>query len=393
MKNAFFEHFYSKVRVCVKGKNIERFLKRLTSNKIELYEIEYLKYDEINIVIRKSDYSKIEEIKTIYELSITQVYGMERIKQILAKNKYMILAFCIGLFLLFGLTHTTFEIEVIHSSKEMRTLLEEELKQNGIAKWKPIKSYNEIQKVKENILEKYKDKIEWLEIENVGTKYIVRLEERILTEEKPTYAFQDIVAKKSAILLRIEAESGEIIKNVNDYVKAGDTVISGNIKLNEEVKQQTAARGRIYGEVWYKATVEYPLTYYEEKLTGKKNTVYTFQFLNKRIELFNFHAYKEKKIEAKTIWKNNVFPFSLVKENQKEIHIIDEQYTEEEAIQKAIETATQKVKDKLSEKEEIIRVQQLKVDKNERTIIVEVFFAVLEDITATSPIEPLTIEQ
>ncbi len=392
MKNAFLEYFGSKVRVCVKGKNIERFLKRLANKKIELYEIEYVKYDEINIIISKEAYEKVEEIKTIYELSITKVYGIERIKQILLKNKYIILAFCVGFVLLWILTHTTFEVEVIHTSKEMRNLLQEELSKNGITKWKPIKSYKQVQEIKTTIMEKYKDKIEWLEIENIGTKYIVRVEERILTEEKPNYPIQDIVAKKSAILLRIEGESGEIVKNINDYVKVGDTVISGNIKLNEEIKQQVSARGKIYGEVWYKSTVEYPLSYYEEQETGKKKNVYTYQFLNKRIELFQFHPFENKKIESKTIWKSNIFPISFTYEKQKEIKVIDETYNKEEAIQKATEVAIQKIKDRLSEKEEIIRVQQLKVEENERTIVLELFFAVLEDITDIKPIEPIVIE-
>ena len=393
MKNAFLNRWKSKVKICVKGKNMERFIKRLATNHIELYEIETINFHEINIVILKSDYAKVEEMKTIYELSMKEVYGFDWLKQLLHKNKYMIITFLIGVILLYLLTHTIFEIEVIHTNKDLRNLLQEELKQHGMDKWKPIKSYEQIQKIKEQILKKYKDKIEWLEIESVGTKYIVRVEERLLNEEQPTYPIQDIVAKKSAILLRIEAESGEIVKNRNDYVKTGDTVISGNIKLNEEIKQQTSAQGKIYGEVWYKATVEYPFTYYEEKETGKKRTVYTYQFLNKRIELFNLKPFQSKKIESKTIWKSNLFPFSLVKEKQKEINIIDEQYTKKEAILKATELATQKIAEQLSEKEEIIRVQQLKVDTNERTIVVELFFAVLEDITATRPIDPITQEQ
>lgn len=389
MKNSVFEHFHSKVRVTIKGKNIERFLKRLASKHIELYEITYISYNEITIIILKSDYEKVEEMKTIYELNMTNVYGMERIKQIIRKNKYMILAFIVGAILLYGLTHTTFEIEIVHNSKELRTLLKEQLKENGIDKWKWVKKYDDIQKIKNNILEKYKDKIEWLEIEVVGTKYIVRVEERILTEEKPLYELQDIVAKKSAILLKVEGESGEIVKNINDYVKAGDTVISGNITLNEEIKTQIAATGKIYGEVWYRSTVEYPLSYYEEQETGKKNTVFTFQFLNKRIELFNFHPYKHKKIETKTIWKSNLFPISFVKENQKEVTVIDEKYNKKQAVQKAIQAATEKIERNLSEKEKIIRVQQLKVDVNKSTIIVELFFAVMEDITDTKPLEKL----
>lgn len=393
MKNGIFYRLHSKVRISVTGKNIERFLKRLANKNIELYEITYISYNEVSIVIKKFDYEKVDEIKTIYEIALQKVYGIERIKQIIKKNRYMLISLLLGMILLYGLTHTTFEIEIIHNSKELRTLLQEQLKENGIDKWKPVKSYESIQKIKQNILEKYKDKIEWLEIEVVGTKYIVRVEERILTEEKEQYEIQDIVAKKSAILLKIEGESGEIIKNVNDYVKTGDTVITGNIVLNEEVKQQIAAKGTIYGEVWYKTTVEYPLSYYEEKETGKKQTVYTFQFLNKRIELFNFNPYKNKKIESKTIWESNVFPISFVKEEQKEIIVIDEKYDEKQAIEKAIQVATKKIESNLSEKEKIIRVQQLKVDTNESTIIVELFFAVMEDITDTKPLEKLDQEQ
>ena len=393
MKNHFLEYFNSKMRVCVRGKNIERFLKRLTDRKIELYEIAYIKYDEVCILIKKSDYETLENIKTIYELSVERVYGLERLKQILIKNLYMLIAFLIGAVLLFGLTHITFEIEVIHNSKELRELLKEELKQNGIDYLKPIQSYDKIQKIKNNILEKYKDKIEWLEIETIGTKYIVRVEERILTGEKKEYELQDIVAKKSAILLKIEAESGEIVKNINDYVKVGDTVISGNIKLNEAIKNQIAAKGTIYGEVWYQATVEYPLAYHEEIETGKKKNVYTFRFLNKRIELLNFHPFLHKKIESETLWKSNIFPFLLTKEKQKEVNIIDETYTKKQAIEKATELATKKIQERLKEKEQIIRVQQLKVDTNESTIIVELFFAVMEDITDIKKLEQLEEEE
>ena len=141
MKNAIFSKLTSKIRICVKGKNIERFIKRLASKNIELYEIERITYNEINLVILKSDYSTVEEIKTIYDISVKEVYGFERLKQLLAKNKYMIVAFCIGLVFLYVLTHTTFEIEVIHNKKELRTLLQEELAKNGISKWKPIRSY------------------------------------------------------------------------------------------------------------------------------------------------------------------------------------------------------------------------------------------------------------
>ena len=46
----------SKIKLNVKGKNIERFIKRLKTNNIDLLKIEYIKYDEINIIIYISYY-------------------------------------------------------------------------------------------------------------------------------------------------------------------------------------------------------------------------------------------------------------------------------------------------------------------------------------------------
>lgn len=389
MKDNIFPFLQDKVKINVKGRNIERFLKRLITIKVELYEIEQLKYNEVNIIVKKTDYEKIEEVKTIYELSVTNIYGLSKLKNIILKNRYVLLSLFIGLTMLLFLTNTIFNIEVIHNDKDIRNLLKEELSEHGIEKYKFKKNYKQIQKIKTDILNKYKDKIEWLEIEDIGTKYIIRLEERILNNEKKEETNQDIIAKKSAILLEIVAESGEVIKNINEYVKAGDTVISGNIMLYEEVKKQIPAKGKIYGEVWYKATIEYPLHYKEEIETGKKNKVLTFKFLNNRIEIFNFHKYKDKKIKSKNLFKHNLLPINLVVEDQTELHIIDEKYSKKEAVSKAIEKAKGKIEQNLKEKEEIINIKQLKVEENNSIVVVELFFTVKEDITELKKIDPI----
>ena len=110
----------------------------------------------------------------------------------------------------------------------------------------------------------------------------------------------------------------------------------------------------------------------------------------KRLEEIRKQEQLKKEQEIKEAEKQAAI--RQAKEEGIELEIIDEQYTQEEAIQKATELATKKIEAQLSEKEEIIRVQQLKVNTNERTIVVELFFAVMEDITDTKPIEPITQE-
>jgi similar to stage IV sporulation protein len=379
MKNNLFKNT---IDLKIKGKNIERFIKRINQLSIDIYDIKYLKYNEIIIRINKDDLNKIDESKTIYELEVININGIDKIKILIKKNIYLILGIIISILLLIYLSNTIFSVEVIHNDENLRTLLIAELKEEGIEKYKMKKSYQELQIIKKKILEKYQDKIEWLEIINSGTKYIVRVEERILKSDDNSFVKRNIVAKKDALLLKINASTGEVLKEINQYVHKGDIIISGNINLYEETKDSVMADGKIYGEVWYKATVEYPLYYQEETITGKKKKVLVFNWLNYEINLFDFHPFKDKKVTTQTtIFANHLLPISLSIQEQLEVKKIEEDITEEEAVNRAIEKAKKSIESKLNEKEYIIDTKKLKVEQNNSRIIVEVFFSVCEDIT------------
>jgi len=392
MKNLFLYNFRNTVYVKIKGKNIERFLKRIISLNIEIYSLKYIKYNEIIINIDKKNYEKINEIKTIYEMEIVGVSGIDKLKILLKKNKYIIIAVIISLILIFYLSNTIFKVEVVHNNPDIRKLLISELEENDMKIYSYKKNYDEIQNVKKKILEKYKDKIEWLEIERVGTKYIVRVEERIINGQKEKYVKQDIVAKKDALILKVEAENGEIVKNKNEYVKKGDIVITGSIKLNEEVKNNIMAKGKIYGEVWYKVTVEYPLNYKEEVLTGKNKSTYAIKILSNTFNLFDFKKYKNKKVEESYVLKHVFLPIGIIKQKQYEIKKVEQTLTSEQAIEKAEIEARKKIQSKLNDNEYIINTKKLKVEQNDSKIVLELFVSVYEDITEYKEIMEQTEE-
>lgn len=391
MKNSFIFRLKNTLCIKVKGKNIERFIKRVVSLKVDIYNIEHIKYNEIIIEIDKENYEKIVKFKTIYELEIVNIKGIDKFKIILKKNKYVIICLIISFILLYFLSNTIFKIEVIHNDPDLRKLLISELEENNMRVFSLKKDYVEIQKIKKKILEKYKDKIEWLEIKTEGTKYVVRVEERIINKLDNNYIKRDIVAKKDAMILRVEAKSGEIIKFKNSYVKKGDTIITGSIKLNEETKQNIMAIGTVYGEVWYKVTVEYPLNYYEEVLTGKTKKVYAFNFLNHSFE-FSLKKLKNKKIDNDVILSHNFLPINFSKQKQYEIKKIKQSLTKDEAIKKAIEKAKDKINSKLSDNEYIIETKKLKVEQNNSKIVLELFISVYEDITDYKEIVEAEIE-
>lgn len=375
----------SKIKVKITGRKVEYFLKKLMSSKIELLDIKLVNHKELIVLIYKKDYEKLLEIKSIYEIEILGYRGMLKIKKIIDINKILISFIFLGLALLILLSNTIFEVEVIHNDKSIRDFLIKELSNYDIEPYKFKKNFGKIEKIKKEILEKYRDKIEWLEIENVGTKYIVKVEERKIIDIEKDYTKRNVVATKPAIIKKVFAKNGVIVKNVDDYVNEGDVVISGEVMLNETVKETIKAEGEIFGEVWYNIKVEYPYIYSEKKVTGNFKDTLSINLLNKRISLFN--KYKDFIVEDKVLLKHLFLPISLVKQKQREVSIIEYVLTEEEALDAALKKAREQMNAKLDKGEYIISEKQLKVNIKESIIVVDVFYAVYENITGYAEIE------
>ena len=374
------EKLISKISLNIKGKNINRFIKKLRTKRIEILSLKYKNPNEADIIIYKKDYETVLKIKSIYDVTELDVFGLIKIKRKIKISKHLIILTIIAFAIFLFFTHVIFDVEVIHSNKDIRNLLLNELEAEGIKKLSFKKSYNEISKIKEKILNKYPDKIEWLEIEENGTKYTVRVEERTIVKEDENNTPRNIVAGKDGVLKKVIAEKGDIVKDMNDYVKKGDMIINGELIFNEKVTGKVRAEGKAYAEVWYVTKTEYPFATYTETETGKTKDIYAIKFLNHTLE-FTLHKFKTKKIEEEDIVKHSLIPIKLVKQKQKETKVTDQILTVEEAIDKAKEKAENDIKKNLSKDEYIIRSKYLKSTVKESIVEVEMFFAVYEDIT------------
>jgi len=377
--------FNSIYEVKIEGKDVKRFIRTLYRRRIELINIVY-DNDSIFIKLDKINYDKLLEIKTIYEIKLTKLYGLVKYKHLLNKYKIFIIAIMIGFSLLFTLSNIIFEVEVVHRKKNIRDLIYKELKQYDIEKYNFVIPFSKQEEIVKKILEHNKDKLEWLEIERVGVKYIVRVEERIINNITSNDEKRHIVANKDGIIMHIDASRGEIVKKINDYVKKGDIIISGNINKGEEIKNTVTAEGNVYAETWYEVDVEMPLTYREEYKTGKSKNALTFTIFDKNYSLLDFSPNKKKKITENIIFKNNILPIKLSFNKEEELKVIDEVYTFEEAEEKALELARKKLSIKLDSNEKILYEKKLKTVQNNSTIIVTVFFKVYENITSYSSI-------
>lgn len=371
----------SNVKIRVRGRNVNLFIKRLIKNKINIIKVIPKSYKEVLLIVDYNDIDRINKIKTIYSIDIISYYGTLRIFKYIKKNIFIISFLIIGIIMIYILSNIIFSIDIIHSNSNIISLVDSELKSHGIKKYSFVKSYKEIEKIKKDILEGNRDNLEWLEIIRSGTKYIVRVEERIINKDINSSNNYSIVAKKNAVIKSITAYNGEKVKEVNSYVKKGEEIISSYVTMPNNEKVFSGANGKVIGEVWYNVSIDYPYFYNEVLYTGKKRRVISFNILSKSYSLFNFKKYKSFDINRKYIFKSSIIPISLSIDYEYETRVINDIYTYDTAKEKAIMVA----KDKLKEKyKDIIDIDKVIITYEEETssmISLNLFITCNEDIT------------
>lgn len=381
MKDKILKIFSSSIKIKVTGRNINNFLKRLINNNINIEKVIPISHKEIDLIINYQDLDKVLKLKTIYNIKIIRYYGKLRIIKRIKKDIFILSSLLISLLLIYTLSNIIFKIEVIHSNNNIIKLVTKELEDNGIKKYKFVKNYQEIEKIKNKILEENKDTLEWLEIIREGTKYTIRVEERIINNKPKDNKIYNIVASKNAVIKNIYAESGEKIRSINTYVKKGDIIISSDITLPNNEKISKTASGKVQGEVWYNINIEYPYQYHEIKYTGNKKKVLVLNLLNKRISFFDFHKYKTFNRNIKYIFNNNITPISLIYEDEYETNIINEVYDYNTAREKAITKAKDKILEKYPNIKDITNIKIIKEEDKKNKISLNLFVTCLEDIT------------
>lgn len=336
-----------------------------------------------NYIILKISFEDYLKIKKYYgkKVKLLKYIGIQGIKKHLKKTYIFFLSIIFSLIVIYVLSNTIFDVKILSNNKNLIETVEEELKTYGIEKYKFIKSYDEIEKIKKEILLNNNELLEWIEINRKGTKYVVNLTERIKNEEKKENSLRHIVAATDALILKVVNRKGMIVKNVNDYVHKGEIIVSGDVYRGEEtIVNSVEADADVYGEVWYTVNVTIPLEYTEYSSTGKVVNHYYLKFPNFDMTLLGY--YKEKNVisEKEILLDKPYLFFKLIKETKTIYKYEKFNLTEKEALNEAIKRATKSMNTGLKADEYIISKKVLKNSSFSSKINVEIFFRVYKNI-------------
>lgn len=310
--------------------------------------------------------------------------GLIKLRKIISVYKYILIFIIASFLIIYFLSNLIFRVDIITNDNKMKNKLNNYLISKGIAKYHLKKNYSKLKSIKEDILSKYKDEIDWIEINAIGSKYIIRYEPRLNTKFNKDNNFQNIVAKKNAIIYSMDIKRGQIIKNRFDYVKKGDVIVSGYIYLNDKITSTTKAEGIVLGETWYKVKVKYPYKYKSIKETGKSKKTLSIKFINHD---YTFNKYKNYKKVNNTLLKNNLLPISIDIEKQIELDIKKENNSYKEAIKKGEKKAVDKINKQLKENDYIKDYKIIEINKLRDKVEVIEFISVIESIGEYKKIE------
>lgn len=378
----------NRIKIEITGKYTDYFFKELIRRKINIYDL-VKSHNKLEIIIDYKDYKNVKKIKTTSKVKIINRYGVSKLKYLFNKYRLLLFFFLFAIFINIFLSHIIFKVEVINHNKKLVKEIKDELMDLGIKKYNFVLSANKVNNIKEKLLEN-KD-IEWLEIERIGTKYVIKVEERKVKEKEDECLPRNIVSKKNAVITKINVENGEIIKKKNDYVVAGETIVSGLIHNKETVKTKVCAKGLIYGKTWYKVRLSLENTTLNTVYTSNEKTGFFIKMLNKEYKLGNkFSKYKIKKYN---IVGSKLVPMEISLSKYLEINRYEQQLSKKEIEKKALILAEKKVREGLKKDEHILDKKILKNNINNSKIDIEVFIVAEENITSYFDISGINIDE
>lgn len=325
-----------------------------------------IKYEEF-LILEKYDYKKVVK----YERTI----GIYAVKEYTKKN---IAKFTVTLLIILNIYLSSFliiKVNIKTDDQNLKYKINSILMDENVEPISIKKDFSRIDKIKKELLMKFNSELEWIEIEKKGYMYNIYLIKRKNVSNNKKNNRCNYVAKKSGNIKSIIAHSGVLLVQENNYVNAGDILISGEIIYNEEIKNNVCASGYITAEVWYKVNTSYPLRktrYYYDKYPFYN---VTFNLFGKQIKMFKPKYNYEKTV--KKIGNNNIG--IMVKKSYRKRHK-KIQYSVDVATKKAIKFGEKSLMRKLPRNSKIISENILKKEQKNDKILIELLVAVEEEI-------------
>ena len=349
------------VRITVEGYYIERFINICTNKNILIWNLKKEKNIRLYLNIGKSDFKKLASIcrKTKCKVKIESKHGIPFLINRYRKRKIFIIFFILVFICVLFSSNFIWNIEIkAIDDYEFQNIMED-LKTAGLSTGK-LKSKVNSKEVIEKLRLK-RDDIAWAGLELKGTNAIVEL---VKADESPPIIdktdYCNIIANKSGIITKINAQNGTALVKEGDIVQEGSVLIRGIMEGKYTEPRYVHAIGEIQAKVWYTKSKKVYFKQEKNVQTGNEENKYGIKINNFKIffskKLSKFELYDTIETEKKLkVFSNFYFPISVTKTIYKETQKTNINYSAEEAIEQGKQELKEELENEITNKENILR--------------------------------------
>ncbi|MCL1630415.1 sporulation protein YqfD [Sporolactobacillus sp. CPB3-1] len=210
----------------------------------------------------------------------------------------------------------------------------------------------------ENELSTRLTKVTWIGVSKEGTTYKISVVQKKYPKPKSVSGPRNLVAAKQAVVQRLFVETGQPAVESDQFVKAGQVLVSGMVG-DEKSSRFVSAKGTIIGETWYHSDMQIPLKSRYTLYPGQDAHKYRLMVGNVSLPLWGTKKKPFKRYDREELRKPIRFlfwrtPFVYVQENFRKKQVVERRLTARQAMAEAMESSEKKLLDSLPKGSKII---------------------------------------
>lgn len=391
MKNNWVKYYSGVITVKISGKGIERFLNQLTRSELHIWQVKRHGTEMITFKIKLTDIKKLRILARHCpcKISFIKREGFPFFMKKVLKNSGVVTGVFLFVLTMFLLSNMIWKINISGASPETEENIRKQLTALGVKVGTLQFFVDDVEMIQRKLTDQI-EAITWIGVELNGTVYQFKVVEKESPEEQQVIGPQNLIAKQKAMIVDMFVEEGKTEVKVHDYVQRGQLLVSGIIGKEGEEKL-VPAKGKIFGETWYKSEVKLPIEMSTLGLTGNKKKKHVLKVDKLSIPIWGFGKvnYTDYKLEENEHhvyllqWK---LPISYVKKTYREQEKVTRIYSNEEAIQTAKELARKDLEDLLDDDANIKGEKVLHQVIDNGKVFLTIHFQVIENIAVGQPL-------
>lgn len=163
-----------------------------------------------------------------------------------------ILCLIVSLLVWWMLSHTIFAIELSGDQKDSKVLIRQTLQEMGV---NPPFFDHDMQQLKADLKKRLENEIAWMEVYKEGSRYHIQFTTKEFAHIEALNRNQ-LIAQKDGVIEHFDLQHGNKLVAINDFVHAGDVLVSDVLSDSKQNEQELYVKGKVYAYTWKEVHVE-----------------------------------------------------------------------------------------------------------------------------------------